>query len=123
MTCGCKNIVVPEVTRRARAAMCLTCLDADRGFGMDAIHCTVSGKTIETHVLQSDLTCPEGKHPDSDGCITWGGVRWYGVPMPVRWLLRRKLTGPLSGCGCIKLLKDCWVWVVGLFQEKQYGYK
>ncbi len=36
------------------------------------------------------------------------GVRWYGVPYPIRRRLSGRLTGPLDGCGCIKALKDLW---------------
>jgi len=43
--------------------------------------------------------------------VRWLGLRWAGVPMPVRWCL--DLHGvrgeALEGCGCVVALKVLWV--------------
>lgn len=57
--------------------------------------------------------------PDSAGVVRWLGVRWYGVPKPIRLLWSNPdvrealglpaLSAPLYGCGCVVLMKDAWI--------------
>ena len=83
------------------AAMCAACPHAG------LVMCLVDGKALTTHARAVD--CPKGRHP-SDGVVRWLGVKWYGVPFPIRWWLNRKqlVSNPdrLPGCGCIRFLKD-----------------
>lgn len=92
---------------RACAVMCMLCPERQGDI------CTVTQLTVSTMMRQG---CPRGHHPDSPFDITlqWLGLRWYGVPAPLRWTMRllaalrvvRPLTGPLAGCGCVAPLKD-----------------
>ena len=116
MTCGCVSPVPPLVQNGLesirvsgsvveRAAMCDTCIWGEKHdyFGYGVVSCTISGRKILDHV--HGVACPEGKHPDCRGITRFMGIRWYGVPMPVRaWVW---LTGtrhiPLRAwrlCGC-----------------------
>lgn len=92
-----------------RAAMCCVCPHADEP-GIRATACTVNGKPMATCIPQG---CPIGRHP-VDGIVTWLGIRWYGVPYPVRvwlWIAHPSHRKPSwwPGCGCVKVLKDRWV--------------
>lgn len=104
MTCSCA-----EQIERARtdAAMCAACPSAgwpaDRPGSLS--FCTVDCKpTAPTR----NQPCPKGRHSDEDGTVEWFGLRWYGVPIPIRAYLRVRgwLSRPLAGCGCVKVLKD-----------------
>lgn len=49
------------------------------------------------------------RYADRRGVVRWLGVEWYGVPYPLRIVLRILWRIPprrLPGCGCIKPLKD-----------------
>ena len=65
--------------------------------------------------------------PDADGLVTWLGVRWRGVPRPLRRTLirreaekacargrcvtrekKRAALAKFDGCGCIDALKTAW---------------
>jgi hypothetical protein len=41
------------------------------------------------------------------------GAAWYGAPMPLRWWFRARfgVWARVEGCGCVKMLKDAWLWV------------
>lgn len=126
MSCGCKEAPRPVQTKAKaprieggvsgivveRAAICQTCLwgeTHDRVVGV--VSCTISGRAIVDHL--HGARCPKGKHPDRRGVTRFVGVRWYGVPMPVRaWVW---LTGtrhiPLRAwrlCGCAVVPKVAW---------------
>jgi len=96
--------------RRTAAAMCEVCpsgvLGATR-YGVGVVECSISGRSISVAVTQK---CPRGRHPDRDGVIVWAGVRWIGLPMPLRILLRwahpkRPGVKSWAGCGCVLVLK------------------
>lgn len=101
-----------DQVRRARAVLCHSCVWASRERGQHrrwtAVGCTVSGKTVEHHVSSCAPSCPKKKHPDMAGMVRWLWIEWYGVPKPLRWVVRP--TGPVPGCGCIKVLKNAWLW-------------
>jgi len=105
MTCGCKAID----SARARAAICVVCA------GPAATACPASGHPITMHV--NGQPCPRGKHPACDGTVRACGLRWMGVPAPVRWWLwlrhfrgeeRGRWAAKFTGCGCIQWLKERW---------------
>lgn len=62
---------------------------------------------------------PRWCHVDADGSVRWLGVRWYGLPYPLRvflWIKYRdrwawRHVRQLPGCGCIARLKDIWTGV------------
>lgn len=69
-----------------------------------AVSCTVNGKPVV-----GLRVCPRG-YFDEGMHITWCGVRWIGLPWPMRvflWTVKR--THPpiksWSGCGCLAWLK------------------
>lgn len=72
--------------------------------------CSVSMHPLESHI--NGRTCPLRKHPDANGWIRWCGIRWIGLPLPVRlWLSLRfwdALYMDTPGCGCILWLKRLW---------------
>jgi hypothetical protein len=111
VTCQSCQMSRPDASqiRRARAIMCSTCIYGERSdagyWGLAVVGCTVSGMSIEAHMTSCQPSCPKGLHPDKDGIVKWLGVRWFGVPMPKRFIIRKKLTGPVPGCGCIRVLK------------------
>lgn len=76
--------------------------------------CTIDGKA------PCSRPCPRGHHPDADGIIRWMGLRWFGVPYPIRLWGRTGMytetTGlasktdwrKLEGCGCLVVAKRLW---------------
>src|SRR5262245_21550550 len=76
--------------------------------GGGAVECTVSGRSVASHVLSGSPSCPLGMHPDRRGILTYVWVRWAGVPAPIRWAMAWWTRGPLEGCGCIVTLKLAW---------------
>lgn len=115
MTCvGCIN-ASPDAAdiRRARAIICHWCLYAehepDGTITGTAVACTVDGLSVDSHVTSCRPSCPKGKHPDENGMVVFMGIRWYGVPAFLRWLLVFRLTGAVPGCGCVAYLKDLWL--------------
>ena len=110
MGCGCKNAKdAPGMREYARtcAVMCMVCIERQGQV------CTV--KNLPTaDIVRLRIDCPMNHHPDGAGVLVWLGVKWYGVPYPIRVLwpaLRRlnrwpKLSGKLPWCGCVKLWKD-----------------
>lgn len=110
MSCGCKATAEVRDRRRAAAVMCMLC--RHRWLRGPRTVCGLTGLTVERAVIEGGC----GRHPEAAGVLRWLGLRWYGVPAPLRWLLRllialrrvRPLTGPLDGCGCIVALRDRW---------------
>ncbi len=118
MSCGGCRVLDHE---RAGGLMCLTCEYArETGF----VSCSINREPIAVKlgctgelVSPANRVCPIGLDPDDEGVVRWLGLRWIGVPMPRRWLLKRPLrwwwgTAPVTqgieGCGCILALKIMW---------------
>lgn len=40
-------------------------------------------------------------------------ITWYGVPAFLRWMLGKRLTGPVPGCGCMRWAKNLWLRIKG----------
>jgi hypothetical protein len=108
MGCGCNKSGVPERDRqRSCAAMCMVCIERQGQV------CTIKGLPT-ADIIHARLDCPMNHHPDGAGVLVWLGVKWYGVPYPLRvlWPLLRRLnrwkplSGPLPWCGCVKAWKD-----------------
>lgn len=112
MACGSCQPTDPNMVR-AKSAICHLCIYAERDavspWVVGAVSCSVDGKPIESHIMAKVPTCLKGKHPDAQGMVKWLGILWYGTPYPMRVLLRRRLTGPLPGCGCMKWAKLLWL--------------
>lgn len=99
MTCRCQGQLD---LRRTRAAMCVACPRA-RAY----VICSVDGRATRGRAL-----CPLGRFPDRLGLVRWLGLRWRGVPWPLR-VLDDDLAGvSLPGCGCVDALKRAWEWIV-----------
>lgn len=94
MTCTCSAKALD------RAAFCFLCPHGGSA-RENVVACSIDGKP-----LVGRTKCAAGCF--GDGWIEWLGVRWYGVPIPLRWLLRVRVKVPLSGCGCVVRLKDVW---------------
>jgi hypothetical protein len=111
MGCGCnQNKLLVEAERRSRAIMCHFCIYAEHHatepWKKGAVECRISGKPVSLYILNPVPCCPKNKH----GPITkYLGIRHYGAPKYLRWLLYKRLTGPVAGCGCIYVLKNMWV--------------
>lgn len=103
MSCGCGKKPDSSLEHRARAVMCQTCPHASRSQGGIAVLCTISGLLVADHIKAKKPACPKKRH---GATIEWLRIVWYGVPMPIRVWMMDRLTGPLPGCGCIKVLKD-----------------
>lgn len=114
MGCGCGTKGDDRGRERSCAVMCHVCPERQDET------CTVKDMPCGD-IVRLRLACPMHHHPDGAGVLVWLGVRWYGVPMPIRamWpLLRRlhrwdRLSGPLPWCGCVKYLKDRWGATIG----------
>lgn len=120
MACGCAKTPGRTAQPKAgtlgpiheRAALCQFCPHADHGAGFwtqGATECTITGKAILEHV--TGAPCPRGYHPDGRGITRWLGVRWYGVPYPIRVLLwafgaSHRRPGAWGRCGCLVWLKS-----------------
>lgn len=111
---GCRTKHDQRQATRVRAAMCAACQHGG-ALGGATVECRVSGRPIAEHV-RGGAVCPVGAHPKG-GVLTWLGILWYGVPMPIRVALRDKLSGPLPGCGCVKFLKDLYESEVSKWNE------
>jgi len=101
MSCGCQS----NPDTHTRAAMCCVCPDYAHEVGV----CGLSQRPVAMHI-RGQLPCHAGSHPNEAGVVVWCGVRWIGVPMPVRlwlWVVSPKHPKPsaFGGCGCILFLK------------------
>ncbi len=112
MTCGCKTLSTFQNSENlVHAAACILCPHADNGRGpyLDGVvSCTIDGSTIHDRLRLKP--CPIGRH-EQGGVVRWAGVRWYGLPYPIRlwlWLFHPSHPRPKKWpqCGCIKRLKD-----------------
>lgn len=104
MTCGCTSKAAPLTHERLaeRATLCLACPERHA-----MTTCSLNGRPLSENVKRG--VCPDGRFPDKDGVVGWLGVRWYGVPAPIRWVwnvIRLGKMKKLPGCGCIKFLRD-----------------
>lgn len=101
MSCGCKLSRIPLHVIQTTAAMCSSCSERK---GKD---CDVTGITTQWH--RAHMQCPRRKFPDAAGVVTWMGVRWIGVPWPIRlWLVATagvERPEDFSGCGCLVAAK------------------
>lgn len=89
------------------AAMCALC----RHGGPHAERCRVDEAAVIVRI--NSRSCPLGRHPDNDGLVRWAGLRWRGVPYPLRRRAARfTRTGRLPGCGCLdapkRIVENLW---------------
>ena len=116
MACGCgkkSTGTVPAscgvslpIIYLERAAMCRVCPERQSVGPGDLGWCPLVGAGVGL-ALEGGL-CPIGHHPGSDGKLKWLGVKWRGIPYPVRLWLRVRhgtATGKWPGCGCVDRLK------------------
>ena len=90
-----------------RAGMCATCPHASR---LVTLHvCTLDGKDCTDHAIKGK--CPRGRYPDRDGLVRWLGVRWVGMPAPLRWRFEARYgrAPRVDGCGCVASVKRFWI--------------
>lgn len=84
-----------------RAACCKArCIASDR--------CPVSGVELIPLAIDPAAKCPADRWPNPRGRVTWMGVRWIGLPLPllpVLWAMLGRIPKALPGCGCILWLK------------------
>lgn len=104
--------------------MCDTCL---RGAGPRGrvVGCGHAGEPVILYI-SGRVVCPWGKHPRKDGTIRWLGVRWHGVPYPLRlvvWARARTHPRPSSfgGCGCVVELKSVWNIIAAAARGRRRG--
>ena len=101
--CGEPVVQIAPSQRRSRAVMCDCCKHSD------GLQCRKSGFGALVIVSAPKAICPIRRHPNENGVVRWLGIEWYGVPAPIRWRVKKHLSGTLGGCGCIRRLKDLWV--------------
>ena len=113
MSCGCRGRTWGD-EKRTRAVMCQTCFHGERSVIGLASRCRVDGADLEMSHADLACLCPKGHWPDHNDDLRWMGLRWRGVPVPLRVLVEDQVTGPLHGCGCIDRLKRLWERLVAL---------
>lgn len=118
MTCSSCINARPDASqiKRARAIMCHWCLWAEHDTGPwdgTAVSCTISGRPVDVHISSCRPSCPKNLHPDGDGLVRYLWITWYGVPAFLRWMLGKRLTGPVPGCGCMRWAKNLWLRIKG----------
>lgn len=102
---------VSEQEAAERALACAVCPHAvkdDRGRRM---YCGKQGnRSIALMTVNGQAVCPVGRWPNEKGETTWLGLRWLGVPEPLRWvfLWRAKRNPKADGwsCGCLACVKQ-----------------
>lgn len=110
MACGCGG---NPSAAKINAGVCLACGDAAAGLTV----CSIDGQPLTAHAMRG--SCPAGRHLSKQGTVQWLGIRWYGLPWPIkaacRWFLGRLVLGGGSvlavadtGCGCTVRLKHAW---------------
>jgi len=92
---------------RTRTIICASCKYAD-------VHayCTIDTNSIGWHVQGGK--CLKGKQADANGHVRWLGMKWLGIPAPVRWWRNwRDETkwDQVPGCGCLVWLKRLWMMI------------
>lgn len=116
MACGCGKkstgtvpascgVALPVIYLE-RAAMCRVCPHRVSQGAADLGWCSLADTGVGLRLEGGQ--CPAGHHPGSDGKLRWLGVKWRGIPYPVRLWLRVRhgtATGKWPGCGCIDRLK------------------
>lgn len=115
MSCSdCGTVTGGETALRyTRSGMCAGCPWQARDGPV--VLCAVNGRLIDIGDADG---CGRGIWPEAGGVVRWCGVRWHGVPWPLRWRLVRRGVMPragmalLPGCGCIVPLKSLWGWVL-----------
>jgi hypothetical protein len=92
------------------ATMCDACPHTGRKDGAQTCELAKAPILVIVTITKS---CPAGRFPDKDGVIKWAGVKWYGLPEPLRWwaVLRIGKQREWPGCGCVKWLKDRAPWL------------
>jgi hypothetical protein len=113
MSCGCST--KRDSTTSERAMMCAACPER-----CGVTVCLVNGRTLRQNIIEN--TCPLGAFPDR-GQVHWLGIRWWGVPAPIRWSsntrIGRAILGgiprpaAMPGCGCLVRLKTAWERISG----------
>jgi hypothetical protein len=113
----CKSCKAAVDAGRTNKAMCAAC-----GWRQGAT-CGRSGHMITAETVHQGVHCPLGRHTVAErgGVVEWFGMRWHGVPAPVRVELAVrgvKLRGgqELPGCGCLVAVK-AWAERHGVAQE------
>lgn len=96
---------VAENDRRARGIACDSCKHY-------RATCSLTQLTYAAIRSAPKSVCPIGRHPDEQGRVRWGLVTTIGVPKWVRWRYRKRIKGPLDGCGCLAFLADTWGWIM-----------
>ncbi|MEM7622632.1 MAG: hypothetical protein AAF235_05455 [Planctomycetota bacterium] len=122
MSCGCTRDYTPEQLIAAKATMCAVCRTPERGSGgvqmcgAVPVEVRVLGARArpEAFAIAKEHTgvlwpgaffCPRDRHPmretiggESVRIVRWLGLRWIGVPWPVRlWMLVRSARHPRPG--------------------------
>lgn len=101
---------------RTRVAMCTACPWVVRNTRGHLVLCR-----IDHDGIAGRTSCPHRRYPDASGVLRWLGLRWYGVPAPLRWWLQERWgllqKTTLPGCGCIVVLKN----LVGRFNGRHQG--
>lgn len=108
--CECKGPNSACSRLVTKTAMCETCPAGTLGpsrYGRGVVACSIDGKPIAKAITRA---CPRGRHPDAEGIVRWAGIRWFGVPMPLRvklrlWHPRHPRLRRWDGCGCVVILK------------------
>jgi len=111
MACGCSK---PDPNLTTNAIACGVCPRLVRTGPQAFSLCTVDGKAPCSRL------CPKGRHVGPDGTLRWLGVRWMGVPAPIRWwgsaglyaealgIGRKVEWAKLPQCGCLARVKGWW---------------
>lgn len=123
--CGCGSQSRTGLSPSDAAVMCLVCPPTAARRRGEACRAE-PGRLVSVSVRASEGSCPRGHH---DVAPRWMGVRWAGVPRPVRWALSVPLVrmamgleadppadsaaaawrrGERGGCGCVVELKEGW---------------
>lgn len=122
MSCGCgtKKKYVKEQGDRipTAAALCHVCPRAEHdpvnAWVRGAVVCSIDGVPVLNHVMLS--SCPLGKHPDGSGITRWLGIRWFGLPYPLRVILwafhpKHRPVSWWKACGCSVVGLRAWNYV------------
>lgn len=148
MACGCQRLegmgtgsrssppeaVRPSVPAEAdervaaeRALACAVCPHAVQDNKGRRMYCGRQGnRSIALLTVSAKATCPVRRWPNEKGETRWLGMRWLGVPEPLRWvfLWRNKRNPKADGwsCGCLAWLRlsRCGALLYGvLFRTKR----
>lgn len=92
-------------------------LTFDTPFGAGRVEWDASGAPLSNEIEIREPSpapaAPPAKPKPCGGCgkaptLRWLGLRWYGTPAPLRWVLP-KAHPRVRGCGCVVAIKDWWV--------------